>query len=570
MTSSRRNLFRIAAVVAGLFLAGEASLVQPAVNPARSKSKEEQQVHDIGGRLELLVDHYLIESMMGDVHLQLHRPERKEIVFRTDAPWEGNASAYQSLFQDGNIYRMYYRGSHFGQNPTDSGPLAKPLKPHSSYLCYAESLDGIHWRRPELGLYRFPRQGSNGSRANNIVLHPDTPGLNVGPSGAAVFFDDNPDCPSDERYKIIGVGDRAGRGLYVMKSADGIRFSPLSDKPIVTEGAFDSQNIVFWDPTIKAYREYHRIHLPGGVPGIATSTSKEILGFPSPKEVNFPGTGLEGLYTPVVKPYYRAPHILVGFPTRYTEHKWSGPLLALPGLEERLARANSYPPSRPPLRFGRVITDALFMTSRDGANFKRWPEAFIRPGPRQRESWVYGDNFVFWGMVETRSHLEDAPDEISLYATEGYWEGTDTAVRRYTVRIDGFVSAAASAAGGEFVTKPLLFEGGNLTINFETSGASGVRVEIQEADGTPIEGYTLDDSPEMFGDSIRYKVRWNHGGDVRPLKGKPVRLRFVMRDADLYSFQFVPFQPDLIRHLPAEPFNAEGWFLDPDRAKVQK
>ena len=157
MTSSRRNLFRIAAVVAGLFLAGEASLVQPAVNPARSKSKEEQQVHDIGGRLELLVDHYLIESMMGDVHLQLHRPERKEIVFRTDAPWEGNASAYQSLFQDGNIYRMYYRGSHFGQNPTDSGPLAKPLKPHSSYLCYAESLDGIHWRRPELGLYRFPR-----------------------------------------------------------------------------------------------------------------------------------------------------------------------------------------------------------------------------------------------------------------------------------------------------------------------------------------------------------------------------------------------------------------------------
>ena len=403
-------------------------------------------------------------------------------------PWEGNASAYQSLFQDGNIYRMYYRGSHFGQNPTDSGPLAKPLKPHSSYLCYAESLDGIHWRRPELGLYRFPRQGSNGSRANNIVLHPDTPGLNVGPSGAAVFFDDNPDCPSDERYKIIGVGDRAGRGLYVMKSADGIRFSPLSDKPIVTEGAFDSQNIVFWDPTIKAYREYHRIHLPGGVPGIATSTSKEILGFPSPKEVNFPGTGLEGLYTPVVKPYYRAPHILVGFPTRYTEHKWSGPLLALPGLEERLARANSYPPSRPPLRFGRVITDALFMTSRDGANFKRWPEAFIRPGPRQRESWVYGDNFVFWGMVETRSHLEDAPDEISLYATEGYWEGTDTAVRRYTVRIDGFVSAAASAAGGEFVTKPLLFEGGNLTINFETSGASGVRVEIQEADGTPHRG----------------------------------------------------------------------------------
>ncbi len=255
---------------------------------------------------------------------------------------------------------------------------------------------------------------------------------------------------------------------------------------------------------------------------------------------------------------------------RYTERDWAGPLLYLPGLEERLARANSYPPSRPPLRYGRVVTDAMFMTSRDGVSFKRWPEAFIRPGPRLRESWVYGNNFVFWGMAETRSHLADAPDEISLYASEGYWEGTDTAVRRYTLRLDGFVSASALAAGGEFITRPLIFEGGNLTMNFETSGDSGVRVEIQEPDGTPIEGYTLEDCPEMYADSVRYTVRWKHGGDVRPLEGKPVRLRFVMRDADLYAFQFVPYQPDLLHIAPAEPFDMEtGWFLDQKRAKVQ-
>ncbi len=119
-------------------------------------------------------------------------------------------------------------------------------------------------------------------------------------------------------------------------------------------------------------------------------------------------------------------------------------------------------------------------------------------------------------------------------------------------------------------TRPLIFEGGNLTMNFETSGASGVRVEIQEPDGTPIEGYTLDDCPEMYADSVRYTVRWKHGGDVRPLEGKPVRLRFVMRDADLYAFQFVPFQPDLIHIAPAEPFDMEtGWFLDQKRVKVQ-
>ena len=66
---------------------------------------------DIGARRELFVDQYLIEQLDG-VRLELHRPERREIVFRTDAPWEGNGSAYQSVFQDGDRFRIYYRGGH--------------------------------------------------------------------------------------------------------------------------------------------------------------------------------------------------------------------------------------------------------------------------------------------------------------------------------------------------------------------------------------------------------------------------------------------------------------------------
>ena len=192
---------------------------------------------------------------------------------------------------------------------------------------------------------------------------------------------------------------------------------------------------------------------------------------------------------------------------------------------------------------------AYFGTSRDGLNFKRWPEAFIRPGPRFRESWVYGDNYVFWGMVETPSATEDAPREISMYACEGYWEGISNSVRRYTLRQDGFVSVAAPLSGGEIVTKPIVFEGGNLTLNVETSGAGGVQVEIQDEAGTPIEGYGLDDCPAIFCDSLRRVVRWKKkGGDVRALAGEPVRLMLVLRDADLYALQFVPYEPD-----PAAP-----------------
>ncbi len=488
-----------------------------------------QEPIDIGSRLELFVDDALIESFGGEARLQLHRPERREIVFRTDAPWEGNASAFCSVFQDGPLYRMYYRGLHYRH----SGEPAQALDDHPWYLCYAESDDGITWRRPELGIFDF-----RGSTANNIVLTPEfLAEIGGDPAHTATWLDTNPACPPDERIKITIIGSKP-KGMYVLASGDGVHFRLLSTTPSQTEGAFDSQNLMFWDPVRTEYCEYHR-GFKDGVRAIMTASSPDILSFPPPQWLEYEDSPDEHLYTNQIQPYYRAPHIFMGFPMRYTDRNWSQPVLELPMLDERLARATAG------RRYGTAVTDALFMTSRDGLRFKRWPEAFIRPGPRERESWVYGDNFIFWQMVQTRSHLEDAPDEISLYATEGYWEGTDTAFRRYTIRIDGFVSLSAPAAGGEVVTKPLVFDGGNLALNFATSGAGSVQVEIQEADGAPIEGYTLADCPEIYGDDLRFVVRWNDvGGDVRELAGRPVRLRFVLRDADLYSYQFVPWEPE--------------------------
>ena len=217
---------------------------------------------------------------------------------------------------------------------------------------------------------------------------------------------------------------------------------------------------------------------------------------------------------------------------------------SLPGHDERLARAKASP------RYGTAITDGLFMTSRDGVRFRRWNEAFLRPGPLRQGSWVYGDNMLMWGIVETASALGDAPPELSLYASEHYWQGLGAHVRRLTLRIDGFVSLQASARGGELLTKPLVFEGGNLTLNLATSGAGSVQVELQDAAGQPIPGYSLADCPDVFGDELARVVRWRAGGDVRPLTGKTVRLRFVLKDADLYAFQFAPYQPDPVRPVP--------------------
>ena len=111
-------------------------------------------------------------------------------------------------------------------------------------------------------------------------------------------------------------------------------------------------------------------------------------------------------------------------------------------------------------------------------------------------------------------------------------------VERLLLRTDGFASVSAPWAGGEMVTKPITFTGKSLELNCRTGAPGFVRVEIQDAAGTPIPGYTLDDCPEIIGDEIARVVAWKAGPDVSRLAGQPVRLRCVMKDADLYSIRF--------------------------------
>jgi hypothetical protein len=141
-------------------------------------------------------------------------------------------------------------------------------------------------------------------------------------------------------------------------------------------------------------------------------------------------------------------------------------------------------------------------------------------------------------MVETKSALHDSLREISFYATEGYWTAKATSLRRYTLRLDGFVSAHASREGGELTTKPLTFSGKRLSLNFATSAAGKVLVELQDESGEPLEGFALRDCEEVFGDAIERPVVWKSRRDLAALAGKSVRIRFVLVDADLYAFRF--------------------------------
>jgi len=508
---------------------------------------------DIGSRRELFVDSALIDQLKGKAELRLHRPVPREIALEHDLPWEGTGCIYHCVFLDGDLFRMYYRG--YNVNPSYESSKSGQVT-HKLGL-YAESHDGIHWRKPELGLYQF-----NGSKANNIVLaNGDLDGVTIDPSEMAIFKDENPAAPPDARYKALVLTRHAEhdtRGLIALKSADGLRWTPLVKHPVITDGAFDSQNLAFWDAEHSVYRAYWRYFDRGtpdqpyvGIRSIRTATSKDFIHWNNQRDLVYPDAPRTHLYTNAVKPYPRAPHLLIGFPTRYLERElnnglgeartkaapekvqqWSASLRALPELEQRERRAAASE------RYGSALTESVLMASRDGVTFKRWEEAFLPPGIEREGTWNYGHQYVAWHVIETKSDLPGAPNELSFFATESYWTPPGSALRRYTLRLDGFVSVQAPMSGGELVTKPVRFIGRQLRLNFSTSAAGSVRVELQDEAGRPLPGFALEDCPPLFGDSVERPVSWRSGTDVGALAGQAIRLRIVLQDADLYAYQF--------------------------------
>ena len=121
------------------------------------------------------------------------------------------------------------------------------------------------------------------------------------------------------------------------------------------------------------------------------------------------------------------------------------------------------------------------------------------------------------------------PAEMSIYHSSGH---------RYALRTDGFVSVRAGSEPGELLTKPITFDGNALYVNVSTSAAGDLRVEFRDAGGTPVPGFGLSDCVTIVGDSVRRRVEWQGGSDPGDLRGKAVRLRFAMRECDLYSFRF--------------------------------
>ena len=463
---------------------------------------------NIADRRELFIDRYMIERMEG-TRLLLHHPVPRETALVFDKPWEGRFNRYVTVFQDGDRMRLYYLANKGKDYEGAAGD--PPL-----HICYAESHDGIAWEKPELGLVDY-----QGNRDNNIVM--------PGRASFAPFRDPRPDVPPDQQYKALvsfGIDEGAGaKTLEAFASPDGLRWSKMQDEPALTLGGFDSHNVAFWSETENCFVAYYRVYSKTpdwriflGRRTIARATSDDFLHWSDPVMMEFGDVRTDELYTNATLPYFRAPHLYTAFPKRYVLGRNT------PLTKEQIAALDIDPRHL-------FISEGVFMTSRGGNRYDRtFMEGFFRPGP-DPANWCSRNGEAAWGILQT------GPAEISLYYTQHFAQTSEYLVRA-TLRLDGFASVHAGYEGGEMVTPPFLFRGSALELNMATSAVGGIRVEIQDENGKPFKDYGVEDSYDLYGDDIAKTAKWHGSPDVSRLAGCPVRLRFVMKDADLYSLKF--------------------------------
>ncbi len=499
------------------------------------------EVIDVGGARQLFLDRKFFAKAEG-VTLVVHAPcKTGERTIDTDREWEkGGIGPYSSVLKDGDTYHMWYHAMDHTQWHT-----AK----EAGAICYARSTDGIRWEKPDLGVIEY-----RGSRKNNIIIGHGAAGLTIGQDGMMVFVD--PTAPPDERFRMVNRFDAFGEGIHILSSGDGIHWRPthksvLTARPQAKGHHLDSQNVIFYDDRIKKYVAYVRKNrMDPGSQGrtIARGESDRLGGFPvaqdlpivlgpDEQDLALDGVPLVDYYTSECIKYPWAADAYFMFPQAYF-HYVRGQLPEFP--------------RETPVNAGPLHTQ--FAASRDGIHWERYDRRpFIPLGMKGEPDWasaraihgivpsVSGRELYLYYRASDWLHGWDRNEENKRLLTEAKL-GADrniAVISRVVLRRDGFVSVRAAYTGGEFTTPPLTFRGGRLVLNINTSATGIARVEIQDAGGAPIEGFTMKDADLIHtANDVNRVVSWRGRSDLGALAGRAVRLRVMLRDADLYAFEF--------------------------------
>jgi len=456
-----------------------------------------------------------------------------------------------SIVAHGGCYWMYYRAGG------DEGGFG-----------VAASEDGLVWRRPpgddlfgpgralplpgvDSGLvFVDPKEPAYPFKGLFDIRRADMWGLDPGKFG---------DVKPNRRTEATARG-----GLLLFRSPDGLKWNLVDGLPVPF--LCDTQNQLLYDPRIDQYVAYLRAFptLDGPHKGkrcVVRTAMADLYNMPWPHRPNpankpepqheYPYINDEmpivmaaddqdppstDLYGPDVEPYPWAQDVYLAFPAMYRSWGYTGRNISH-GRDHR----------------GTISNDGLFEThlcvSRDGIAWHRYRTPYVASGLLRDREGREGD--LDCGLISLAVGMIRKGDEIwqfyygsrrtHLSVANGEKLGlTGQGVFRLVQRVDGFVSVDADYRGGEFTTPPLVFEGQKLFLNAACHGLGEIRVEIQDGDGKAIPGYGVDASVPIDRNGVAQEVWWKGGPNVSGLAGTRVRLRFRMRSAKLYAFQFAP------------------------------
>ncbi|MCC6491108.1 MAG: hypothetical protein IT364_26710 [Candidatus Hydrogenedentes bacterium] len=470
------------------------------MHPIGLAAEKAAEAIDVADRKQLFIDTLFIESSE-TITLRVHPSDKtNERTLVSDRPWEDATLNWFNVLEDSGKYRMWYECYDVEGWPTTD----------DTSFCYAESTDGIAWSKPPLGLFSYHE-----STDNNILFRQIGDGAaRSRVHGAGVFLD--PSAPPDARYKAVSQGifselDPPHR-VAGMQSPDGFHWARVP-RPICDVFA-DSQYSGFWDDAIGQYVLFGRVAGRGRSIGRSASASFDrfeplSLVFQT-DEQDVPDTDL---YNPAALKYAYADRVYLMFPSMYNH-----------------------------------VADTLdihIAVSRDGIHWS-WPERgrpFIALGAAG--SFDSGSLYMGQGLLRVGDEIWQYYSGSPLKHNEAELDAlaipeNKRVFSRAVNRLDGFVSAEAGEMEGRFVTPLLIFTGRSLHLNVKTSPGGDVRVGILDSEGQTIDGHGTQDCEAITGDHVDIPVAWKNASDLAKFAVQPVKLEFLMKDANLFAFQFRP------------------------------
>jgi hypothetical protein len=513
-TMNRRNF-----IASGLAAGGAFLLCPRPVFAADSSGAP----FEVGSHAQLFIDRALVERAEG-VSFTLH-PARKHPLnplVQADQPWEGwwaRVLGGSVLYdEEEKLFKMWYL-------------TVSECFPDFAVL-YATSRDGIQWEKPLVGTLKCEGH----PRHNAILDHLEVVSV----------MKDNAEPDPARRYKMIACNNqRIAPGMppnnpYAYVSSDGLAWTRISEKPL-----FHSSDVLtaFYDRQRRLYVAFPKVHAEVGGQRrrcFGVTTSADMLSWTEARMVFLPDqlddagsiarldaardillskdnpelvrTEFYGIAS------YQAESCVVAFPWVFTINNHLGT-----GKHDGVAEIQ-LAVSRDLEKWERPFRTPIVERGAPG----EWDCGFLTSAA---QAFRFGDEIRLYYSGQNYSHGDPAAK-----LDPGSDRNDIRAIGLATWPLDRFVSADGGVPGARLTTVPLRFTGVRLELNIDAGSGGWARVELLDAAGRPIDGYGPSD--RLTANSLRSNVTWKGNADVSRLAGKPVRLRFELNNAKLYSFAF--------------------------------